>query len=76
LKEGLFESSEVNDRRRGVPREARGVPGQFAPRFACFDGVRNMSSEMPVIRVTAGGICAPSGSAIRRARGCVTPLRT
>src|SRR5438093_4703727 len=35
-----------------------------------------MCSEMPVIRETAGGICSPSGSAIRHACGCVTVLRT
>jgi hypothetical protein len=37
---------------------------------------RIMGSEMPVMRVTAGGICSPSGSAIRHACGCVTVLRT
>jgi len=34
-----------------------------------------MCSEMPVIRETAGGICSPSGSAIRQACGCVTVSR-
>ena len=37
---------------------------------------RIMCLEMPVIRETAGGICSPSGSAIRHACECVTVVRT
>ena len=74
-KERLLESSEVDDRRRGLLRETRGLIGQLAPGERPSTAARIMCSEMPVIRETAGGICSPSGSAIRHACACVTVLR-
>jgi len=38
-KERLLESSEVNDRRRGLLRESRGVVGQLTPRGVSVDTV-------------------------------------
>ena len=67
VQERCFQSCEVDNGRHQLQRQGCGRSRSVRARHSASTASL-IASEIPVMRVTAGGICAPLGSSMRRAR--------